>query len=191
MIPSLDPEGYVDAVTPTAELLRRYAEVPASLPADLDPDAPIDKRRRKESLRVIREGAGPFRKQLLKSWSGKCAICGSRARRVLDGAHISPFLGEHTNHPTNGVLLRADIHRLFDAHLISFCFEEEKLVVAVSNALKKTEYWTMASKPIKMPEDARYRPNKKCVESHYKEFRDKASRSRKAAPIATAMPRDE
>jgi hypothetical protein len=192
LIPILDHEGYVDAVTPTTELRGRYAEVPAALPANLDPDAPIDKRRRKESLRVIREGAGLFRKQLLKSWSGKCAICDTRARRVLDGAHIFRFLGEHTNHGTNGILLRADIHRLFDAHLISLHFEEGNLVVAVSNALKNTEYCSLTGKSVKMPQDARHRPDIRLVEWHYQQFQVKnGTLSCKAVPIATAMSSDK
>ena len=37
--------------------------------------------------------------------------------QALDAAHISPYLGDQSNHVTNGVLLRADIHTLFDLQL--------------------------------------------------------------------------
>jgi HNH endonuclease len=33
---------------------------------------------------------------------------------ILEAAHISPYRGEEDNHPENGLLLRADLHTLFD-----------------------------------------------------------------------------
>jgi hypothetical protein len=37
---------------------------------------------------------------------------------VLEAAHIDPYRGEGNNHPGNGLLLRADIHTLFDLNLL-------------------------------------------------------------------------
>jgi putative restriction endonuclease len=37
---------------------------------------------------------------------------------ALEAAHIKPYIGEATNHITNGWLLRSDLHTLFDRHLI-------------------------------------------------------------------------
>jgi hypothetical protein len=38
---------------------------------------------------------------------------------LLEAAHISPYKGDHTDKVTNGPLLRADIHALFDLHLLT------------------------------------------------------------------------
>ena len=38
---------------------------------------------------------------------------------VLEASHITPYLGEKSNHPSNGLLLRADIHTLWDQGLIA------------------------------------------------------------------------
>jgi hypothetical protein len=43
-------------------------------------------------------------------------ISGCRTPAVLEAAHISRYLGEKDNHPTNGLLLRADLHTLFENH---------------------------------------------------------------------------
>jgi len=54
----------------------------------------------------------------MNAYERRCAITGCTIDHVLEAAHISPYLGEHTNHVTNGLLLRADIHTLFDRGLI-------------------------------------------------------------------------
>lgn len=36
----------------------------------------------------------------------------------MEAAHICPYRGEQDNHPANGLLLRADIHTLFDLDLL-------------------------------------------------------------------------
>jgi hypothetical protein len=38
---------------------------------------------------------------------------------VLEAAHIEPYLGTASNHVENGLLLRADIHILFDLNFIA------------------------------------------------------------------------
>lgn len=49
---------------------------------------------------------------------GECVISGCQVMPALDAAHIAPVAKKGEFHPTNGVLLRADLHRLFDANLI-------------------------------------------------------------------------
>lgn len=63
--------------------------------------------------------------------------------QALDAAHISPYLGDQSNHVTNGVLLRADIHTLFDLQLFDlqlfdlqlFGIEPEALRLKISASL--------------------------------------------------------
>jgi len=66
----------------------------------------------------IREGQPAFRKAILERCEGRCVITGTKLQQVLDAAHIIPYNGPGTNHVENGLMLRKDIHRLFDLGLI-------------------------------------------------------------------------
>ncbi len=56
-----------------------------------------------------------FRKLLLRK-DGKCALSGERCEEALEAAHIIPVWKDGPEIPTNGILLRADLHRLYDAN---------------------------------------------------------------------------
>jgi putative restriction endonuclease len=45
-------------------------------------------------------------------------ISGCLVLQVLEAAHIRPHRGQRDNHPENGLLLRADLHTLFDLDLL-------------------------------------------------------------------------
>jgi predicted restriction endonuclease len=83
-----------------------------------DPLDADDGRTKTERLIALRQGQPAFRNALIDAYEGRCAITGCEVREVLEAAHISPYRGTHTNHVTNGLLLRADIHTLFDRGLI-------------------------------------------------------------------------
>ncbi|KAB7741007.1 hypothetical protein GA707_18125 [Nostocoides sp. F2B08] len=68
---------------------------------------------------VLRRGASRFRDQLIRAYSGECAVTGTSIPGLLEAAHISPYKGDHTDTVSNGLLLRADIHTLFDLHLLT------------------------------------------------------------------------
>jgi putative restriction endonuclease len=76
---------------------------------------------RKRVLRAIkqRRGQGKFRSELRKRYGDKCMVTGCAALDVLEAAHIWPYRGDTDNHAENGLLLRADIHTLFDLDLIA------------------------------------------------------------------------
>jgi HNH endonuclease len=78
-----------------------------------------DERRRGEIMQVIREGQGAFRVRVLDAYDRRCAVTGERSLPVLDAAHIQPYLGPASNHVQNGLSLRADIHRLYDAGYVT------------------------------------------------------------------------
>lgn len=65
-----------------------------------------------------RQGAPRFRKALLEAFGRTCCITGCQLEEILEAAHIRPYDGPHTNDPTNGLLLRADIHTLFDLGMV-------------------------------------------------------------------------
>jgi len=66
------------------------------------------------ALITPRLGQGAFRLCVTDSYERRCAVTGEKTLPILDAAHIKAFSagGEHV--PSNGILLRTDIHRLFD-----------------------------------------------------------------------------
>lgn len=77
-----------------------------------------DTRIRKKTMMVIRPKQTNFRTELIKLWKN-CPITGCNILEILDAAHIYPYRGEKDNAISNGVLLRTDIHKLFDKYLLS------------------------------------------------------------------------
>lgn len=96
---------------------------------------------------VRRQGQPAFRKALLEAYDGKCAITGCDVLAILEAAHVHPYMGEHTNVVSNGLLLRTDIHTLVDLWLIAI--DPETLTVLVSPALDGTEYAGLRGMPLR------------------------------------------
>jgi hypothetical protein len=84
-----------------------------------------------------RRGQSEFRKALLAKHDGACCISKCGAMAVLEAAHIIPHTEETNYSLTNGLLLRADIHTLYDLNFIGI---DASGKVHVSTSLKNTEY---------------------------------------------------
>jgi putative restriction endonuclease len=65
-------------------------------------------------LTKIRLGQGAFRVLVTDAYSRKCSITGEKTLPVLEAAHIKPYMLSGPNHISNGILLRSDMHKLFD-----------------------------------------------------------------------------
>lgn len=119
--------------------LDEFAEVAAAEPEiPFDPANVEDARRRVLAAVVRRQGQRKFRDALFDSYGGKCAVTGCVDASVLEAAHISPYRGPDTNKADNGLLLRADIHTLFDLGLISV--NPETLQLKVAKQIETPEY---------------------------------------------------
>lgn len=68
----------------------------------------------KEYLIKGRLGQGAFRILVTGAYNRNCAISGEKALPVLQAAHIKPFNEQGPNSVNNGLLLRSDLHILFD-----------------------------------------------------------------------------
>lgn len=121
---------------------------------------------------VRRQGQSGFRKTLLQAYNGKCCITDCDVEAVLDAAHIIPYQGTDTNHVANGLLLRADIHNLFDLYMISINSKIGK--VEVSSSLKDTQYWYLNGKNLSVPLDLAFQPSNDALNYHYSKFIGKA-----------------
>ena len=125
---------------------------------------------RERSLREVvqRRGQPEFRKKLIKASDGRCAITGCDALSALEAAHITPYLGSESNHVTNGLLLRADIHTLFDLNLIGI--DPESLTVVVAEQLRATCYEEMNGQNLTVPDDEDLAPNKEALQQRWERF---------------------
>jgi putative restriction endonuclease len=88
---------------------------------------------------------------------------------VLEAAHIVPYNGPETNHPGNGLLLRADLHALFDLGLVAV--DAATMCLLVSPKLAGTPYDDYRGKPIAVPDDPASRPSREALEQHRQESR--------------------
>lgn len=117
---------------------------------------------------VVRIGASPFRSALMKAYHERCAITGSGVTQVLQAAHIIRYLGPHTDRVDNGLLLRVDLHQLFDKNLIGI--DPVTRRICISKGLVKTEYEELADCQLAEPIANRQRPSKQRLEKRWKEF---------------------
>lgn len=67
----------------------------------------------------VRTGQSDFRNRVSMNFGGSCAITGHNVTQCLQAAHISPFADDKNNNTSNGILMSADLHLLFDNHLMS------------------------------------------------------------------------
>ena len=67
---------------------------------------------------ALRRGQQAFRNKLIRRYGSTCMITGCQLLEIIEAAHIWPFRGNDDNHPENGILLRADVHTLFDLDLL-------------------------------------------------------------------------
>ncbi|OAK51722.1 HNH endonuclease [Rhodococcoides kyotonense] len=67
-----------------------------------------------ERITRVRLGQPAFRAHLLDRYSSKCAFSGEMPHEVLEAAHLYSYAQVGDHHDEGGVLLRRDLHRLFD-----------------------------------------------------------------------------
>lgn len=106
-----------------------------------------------KSMVRVRRGQRQFRDHLLKWQGGRCAFTGEAPVRVLDAGHLYSYakLGEHHQH--GGLLLRRDIHRLFDDG--SLAVDPTTLKVDVSDSLGDfPQYAQLHNRPLTVALDS-------------------------------------
>mgnify|MGYP000167958871 FL=1 len=105
-----------------------------------------------------------FRQELLDAYEGRCAFTGYDFTGALEACHIVPYQGPGTNHVTNGLLLRADIHTLFDIGKMAVRTSDMTLIIA--DELKEGSYGHLSGRSITLPIDPVARPNVDALNQH-------------------------
>jgi predicted restriction endonuclease len=135
-----------------------------------DRDAFEDLRQRELGSRVLRPGQGVFRKQLLEAYDGRCCMSRADVARALDAAHILPLRGPHTHGVNPGLLLRRDLHTLFDDGLITVD-ATAGFAVALHEALAETVYSDFAGRTLALPQNESDHPNRDALDWHHRKNR--------------------
>lgn len=131
---------------------------------DFDPKRLEDARHRTMAAIVRRRGQPRFRRKLVKAYGSRCAFSGCEVGEILDAAHIVPYWGADTNHIQNGLLLRSDLHTLFDLGLLGV--DTSDMTIVVSPDLQNSEYAAFAGKRIAVPSDAASHPSAAALDRH-------------------------
>ncbi len=156
---------------------RVWAQVRARLGAALPPPALSPDARRsfggraKSAIYLPRQGQGTFRSIILDAYDRRCAVSGERTLPVLDAAHIVPFSERLRHEVSNGIALRSDIHRLFDAGYVSIRPDRR---FVVSPRLREDFsngkiYYEMHEREVRAPSFIDALPQVENLERHYEE----------------------
>ena len=157
------PEPTIDSVE--ASLQEKTKELDNE--EGFDPTNQRDARDRTLASIARRRGQHGFRSALLAAYGRRCAISGCNFEGALEAAHINAYRGKHTNHVQNGLLLRADLHTLFDLQRIAV--DSTTMTVRLSPALQRTTYEELDGQKISLPQDPRFHPNKRALDDHRRE----------------------
>ena len=152
------------------ELLKRELDHRAPIQPPVPPPPKMDAK----VMRWIKERRGqtPFRQALIGAY-GRCAISGCTDIPVLEAAHITPHSAETNYDLTNGLLLRADIHTLFDLRLVSIDPESGSIVVAKRLSL---EYQRFNGAQIARPTASERGPDPQRLRAHLAEWQAREQR---------------
>ncbi|MFF2597266.1 HNH endonuclease [Priestia megaterium] len=124
---------------------------------------------KQEVTRKKRDVPASF-KQLIMSVYEKCAITGETFLDVLDACHIQPYINKDSDHIQNGLLLRTDIHRLFDKGLLLI---DEDYIVKVNSSVDSDYYQSFHNKKINLPKNESFYPSKEALSYNINLFKNK------------------
>ncbi|GGL87327.1 HNH endonuclease [Micromonospora yangpuensis] len=118
-----------------------------------------------------RLGQQSFKAVVLNAYGRRCAITGDRIQPVLQAAHIRPLPAGGEHRLDNGLLLRSDVHTLFDHGYLGV---DPKHRLMVSPRLRAEfgngeQFYARAGATIAVPEARRDRPHREFLEWHLDE----------------------
>jgi len=122
-----------------------------------------------EYLTRSRLGQGAFRVLVIDAYQRRCAVTGEKTLPVLEAAHIKPYARQGMHHVNNGILLRSDLHKLFD---VGYVTVTPDLRLKVSSRLREDwhngrEYYAHKGQSLGfLPEDPAWRPNAEYLKWH-------------------------
>ena len=115
-----------------------------------------------------RLGQGTFRVAVLDAYGRACAVTGEHSLPALDAAHIQPFAERGPHVVSNGLLLRADLHRLFDTGYVTVTPDRRFEVSPRLRADYRNgrSYYPLHGAEVRVPADTRARPDPEFLRYH-------------------------
>ncbi|MEW6511719.1 MAG: HNH endonuclease [Bacteroidota bacterium] len=146
------------------EVLARLGTQPGYL--ELEPEI-----RKKGPLYVVegRIGQSGFRTSLIEAYHRRCAISQERTMPALEASHIKPYNQSGPNKVSNGLLLRADLHQIFDEGYITITTDFR---IEVSKRIKQEyengrEYYRFNGLLLpNLPDSPHERPDRSFIQWH-------------------------
>ncbi len=115
-----------------------------------------------------RSGQGVFSARITDAYGRRCAVTGEKALPVLEAAHIRPVHrgGEHRF--DNGLLLRSDVHKLFDDGYVTVTSEVrvQGQRSAGRGVRRRRDVSLLQGQPIHVPADPECQPGAEFLEWH-------------------------
>jgi putative restriction endonuclease len=119
-------------------------------------------------------GQGAFRLKLTDAYQRRCSFTGERTLPVLEAAHIKPYSESGPHLLSNGLVLRSDLHKLFDDHYLTITSDYK---VEVSLRIKQEfengkEYYKFHGQPLLyLPLQLKDQPAKEFIDYHNNKFK--------------------
>lgn len=108
-----------------------------------------------------RLGQGGFRVRIIDAYDRRCAVTAERTLPALEAAHIRPYSQEQRHEVSNGLLLRRDIHSLFDSGYVTvtpaFRFEVSKRIR--EDYENGRDYYRLHGSKIRAPKELDLQPD--------------------------------
>jgi putative restriction endonuclease len=122
----------------------------------------------RERLRSERIGQGAFQARVLNAYHRRCAITGTKIWPALEAAHVRPVTKGGEHRLDNGVLLRSDVHRMFDWGYLGV---DPSYRLRVSPRLRDEfgngeQFYAQAGQLITLPDRKGDRPHREFLEWH-------------------------
>lgn len=121
-----------------------------------------------QAMRNIRNGQGGFKGKMLRAYNNKCCISGETIPELLEAAHIQKYINSNSHHVQNGLILRVDLHKLYDNGLL---FIDSDFVVHLSSVVEAEFYQQYNQKKISLPMFEFDYPSSTALEMRRGEFR--------------------
>lgn len=123
-----------------------------------------------EGRAKIRRGQGKFRDALLARYGNSCAFTGPQPPGALQAAHLYLYSKDPKHDVRGGLLLRADLHSLFDDWLIAVDPDTWSIQVAPELG-GYPELAALDGKPLRVEEELR--PRREYIQAHQAEARSR------------------
>lgn len=125
------------------------------------------------TLVAPRLGQRSFRALVTDAYNYRCAISRERTLPVLQAAHIRPYAEGGSHELSNGLLLRSDLHTLFDQHYLTI--DPNKKTLIVSRRIREQfengrDYYALDDRALLQPVDSLSLPSTENLAYHFARF---------------------